>query len=250
MNNLIEITNCDELPLTEVFSSLKENTFSIIRGIIEPESIKNSVSILKSKFNPVNDHPSTGEMPKDIMNNFQKLSTGGESNRYNNFPRFFRTLYNPMWSEDIYKMRNIFRQVARLRNQIYGLSIDFAINDIAENGYWTASRIHQYPLGGGFFIGHRDTTLLDVAKEKGTGFFQIILVMSKKGIDFETGGAFIEDKKGDRLNIDDSVEIGDIIVYDGQTFHGVEDIDPHRKLSLDVLNGRLAGFVSLYKKMS
>ena len=74
--------------------------------------------------------------------------------------------------------------------------------------------------------------------------------MSKKGIDFETGGAFIEDKKGDRLNIDDSVEIGDIIVYDGQTFHGVEDIDPHRKLSLDVLNGRLAGFVSLYKKMS
>ena len=146
-------------------------------------------------------------------------------------------------------MRNIFREVAQLRNLIYGLEKNFAIDDVAKNGYWTASRIHQYPSGGGFFIGHRDTTLLDVAKEKGTGFFQIILVMSNKSIDFETGGAFIEGKNGDRINIDDSVEIGDVIIYDGQTFHGVEDIDPHKRLCLNSINGRLAGFVSLYKKM-
>jgi len=91
--------------------------------------------------------------------------------------------------------------------------------------------------------------LLDVAKEKGTGFFQTILVMSKKGEDFESGGAFINDSDEKRLNIDDSVELGDIVIYNGQTFHGVEDIDPHRKLSLNTINGRLAGFVSLYKKM-
>ena len=71
----------------------------------------------------------------------------------------------------------------------------------------------------------------------------------KKGEDFDSGGPFIDDSNGERLNIDDSVELGDIVVYDGQTFHGVEDIDPHRKLSLNTINGRLAGFVSLYKKM-
>ena len=139
---------------------------------MNPNPSKNSVSILKSKFNPVNDHSSTGEMPKDIMNNFQKLSTGGESNRYNNFPRFFRTLYNPMWSEDIYKMRNIFRQVARLRNQIYGLSIDFAINDIAENGYWTASRIHQYPLGEVFLLVTEIQLYLMLPKKRVPVFFK------------------------------------------------------------------------------
>ena len=68
-------------------------------------------------------------------------------------------------------------------------------------------------------------------------------------MDFESGGAFIDDPEGKRLNIDDSVEYGDIVIYNGQTFHGVEDIDPHKKLSLDTINGRLAGFVSLYKKM-
>ena len=67
--------------------------------------------------------------------------------------------------------------------------------------------------------------------------------MSNKSIDFETGGAFIEGKNGDRINIDDSVEIGDVIIYDGQTFHGVEDIDPHKRLCLNSINGRLAGFV-------
>ena len=47
--------------------------------------------------------------------------------------------------------------------------------------------------------------------------------------------AFIDAPNGERLNIDDSVDLGDIVVYDGKTFHGVEDIDPHKKLSLNLL---------------
>jgi hypothetical protein len=249
MINIFNIENEKDLPLSEIYNSLKTSTFAVLRGIVDPQKIKESVDLLKSIFNHDNDHPSTGESPRDIMSNFQKLATGGENRRYNNFPRFFRTLYNPIWADDIYGMKDTFKKVSTIRNILYGLPKDFAIEEIADNGYWTASRIHQYPAGGGFFIGHRDSTLLDVAKEKGTGFFQVIIVMSKKGKDFENGGAFIDAPNGGRLNIDDSVELGDIVVYDGQTFHGVEDIDPHKKLSLNFINGRLAGFVSLYKKM-
>jgi hypothetical protein len=249
MSNIVEVSNGNEIPLPEIYDSLKTETYAAIRGIIDPEEVVSCVTTIKQRFSQYEDNPPTGESPSDIMTNFQKLATGGESKRYNNFPRFFRTLYNPIWADDIYGMRSIFRKVSRVRNLIYGLPEDFAIEGVASNGYWTASRIHQYPAGGGFFIGHRDTTLLDVAKEKGTGFFQVIIVMSKKGEDFDSGGAFIDGSNGERLNIDDSVEPGDIVVYDGQTFHGVEDIDPHRKLSLNTINGRLAGFVSLYKKM-
>ena len=250
MKNIFSIGNDEDLPLSEIYDSLKKSTYAVLRGIVDPILIKQNVASIKSSFDPDNDNASTGESPSEIMSNFQKLATGGENNRYNNFPRFFRTLYNPIWSDNIYGMRDTFRKVSRVRNLLYGLPKDFAIEAIADNGYWTASRIHQYPAGGGFFIGHRDTTLLDVAKEKGTGFFQVIIVMSKKGEDFDSGGAFIDGSNGERLNIDDSVELGDIVVYDGQTFHGVEDIDPHRKLSLNTINGRLAGFVSLYKKMN
>ena len=249
MDNIFNVSEDENLPLAEIYDSLNSSTYAVLRGIISPHLIKQSAFLIKDKFNADKDNPSTGESPGDIMTNFQKLATGGENKRYNNFPRFFRTLYNPIWSDDIYEMREVFKKVSRVRNSIYGLPRNFAIEEVAENGYWTASRIHQYPAGGGFFIGHKDTTLLDVAKEKGTGFFQTILVMSKKGEDFESGGAFINDLDGKRLNIDDSVELGDIVIYNGQTFHGVEDIDPHRKLSLNTINGRLAGFVSLYKKM-
>ena len=250
MDNIFNVEDQNNLPLADIYDSLKSSTFAVLRGVIEPKAIQLSINLLKDAFNPENDNPSTGESPSDIMSNFQKLATGGENNRYNNFPRFFRTLYNPIWSDDIYGMKKTFKTVSKIRNSLYGLPKSFAIEEIADNGYWTASRIHQYPAGGGFFIGHRDTTLLDVAKEKGTGFFQVILVMSKKGEDFESGGAFIDDQGGERLNIDDNVELGDIVVYDGQTFHGVEDIDPHKKLTLNSINGRLAGFVSLYKKMN
>ena len=37
---------------------------------------------------------------------------------------------------------------------------------LEDNGLWSATRIHQYPSGGGFFSVHTDTTLLDIAKEK------------------------------------------------------------------------------------
>lgn len=250
MSNIFEVRSESEIPLSEIYLSLQTQTYAAIRGIIDPNELANCVDRIKRRFSPEADNPSTGESPKEIMTNFQKLATGGESKRYNNFPRFFRTLYNPIWSDDIYGMRNIFKKVSRVRNLIYGLPEDFAIEEVAPNGYWTASRIHQYPSGGGFFIGHRDTTLLDVAKEKGTGFFQIILVMSKKGSDFEQGGAFVDKNENERIYLEDIFSPGDIAIYNGETMHGVEDIDPHRKLSLNTINGRLAGFVSLYKKMA
>ena len=68
-------------------------------------------------------------------------------------------------------------------------------------------------------------------------------------MDFEQGGAFVDKNEDERVYLEDVLSPGDIAIYNGETVHGVEDIDPHRKLSLDTLNGRLAGFVSLYKKM-
>ena len=43
--------------------------------------------------------------------------------------------------------------------------------------------------------------------------------------------------------------MGDIVVYDGRTVHGVEDIDPKEALDMSTINGRVAGFATLFKKM-
>jgi hypothetical protein len=120
--------------------------------------------------------------------------------------------------------------------------------DKIEDGLWTAARIHQYPLGGGFMGIHQDSILSGVSKNSGLDYFQLLVVMSKKNEDFEQGGSFVE-LDGTRIYLEDESELGDIIIYDGSTSHGVADIDPFKILNLNKINGRLAGFVSLYKDL-
>ena len=72
--------------------------------------------------------------------------------------------------------------------------------------------------------------------------------MSRKGEHFHQGGAFV-DIGETRYCLDDNALMGDIIIYDGRTVHGVEDIDPRSMLDLSTINGRVAGFATLFKKM-
>ena len=142
-------------------------------------------------------------------------------------------------------MRDKFKTLIRLRNFIYGIDLDFAVEKAEKNGLWSATRIHQYPRGGGFFDGHIDSTLLDVAREKNTNFFQLVLTLSKKGDDFKTGGAFV-DREDQRFLIEDICQVGDVLIYDGRSFHGVEDIDENTRLDTSSVNGRVVAMASLY----
>ena len=85
-------------------------------------------------------------------------------------------------------------------------------------------------------------------KENLESYYQPFLVMSRRGEDFEKGGGFFE-VDGDRFYFEQYCQLGDIGIYDGRTIHGVEDVDPHKRIDLNSLNGRMVGFVSLYKDL-
>jgi hypothetical protein len=74
------------------------------------------------------------------------------------------------------------------------------------------------------------------------------MVMSRKGLDFEQGGGFVELGE-DRHYFEPYCSYGDIVIYDGRTVHGVDDIDPHLPFRQDSIEGRLAAFVTLYRDM-
>ncbi len=249
-DNIFHVDSIDDIPLDKVHVAMKRDTFAAIRGVVKPDEIKRAKELLTKNFSIENDRPTTGEHPSEIQGNFQKMLVGGVTKKYNSFPRFFRTFYNPVWAEDLYGMRDIFKRVGQVRNLLMGKPLNYAIDSVEENGLWMASRIHHYPQGGGFFVSHRDTTLIDVAQEKRTDFYQILILMSEKGEgkEFERGGAFV-DRDDERVYLEDLFMPGDIGIYDGSTVHGVEDIDPHKRLEVDKISGRLAGFVSLYKEM-
>lgn len=249
----IEVASPSDICRSTLSTILNEYSFAVIRGLIDPFCIESSKKTLIDLYLSGTDAPATGEHPTDIMNNFQKLSIGGAEHSGVYRPRCMRTFYNPIWSEDIYGMRQCFRTAARVRNIIYGFNENFAIDSV-EDRFWTASRIHSYPKGGGFLVSHLDDVVPVVQKASGISrYFQPVIVMSKKGkgsdCDFETGGGFFELNKT-RYYYEQEAELGDIVIYSGATVHGVADIDLHKAFDTRDPRGRFAGFVTLYKEFT
>lgn len=247
--NLFQAGSPGELPWEAIRASLGRHHVAALRGIVGEEDAGQARAQLSARFRRADDHPSTGESPDSVKGNFQKLLVGSVHSRHHegSYARLARTFYNPLLAPDIYGMHAVFRRLIAVRNGLLGKPADFA-TDRVEDGVWTAARIHQYPIGGGFMGAHRDTTLAGVANQATLNYFQVLMLLSRKGVDFETGGGYLDDEYG-RLVLDDHCLPGDIVIYDGSSVHGVADIDPHRPLNLDSVCGRIAAFVSLYRDL-
>ncbi len=247
--SVFSVQNIDEIDIGIAQKLLRENKVICFRGLVTSDAVQNALKLLAQNFKKENDNPTIGESPKQIQGNFQKLLVGGKTNSGNYLTRLFRTFYNPLWDEDIYGMHKIFKKMIRIRNRLAGMPDDFALEVIEDNGLWSATRIHQYPTGGGYFQGHKDYVLTDVSNTHDTNFIQVILNMTQQADEFETGGAFIE-IDGKKINFEKEFGRGDIVVYDERTFHGVDEIDIHKNLDLDRINGRITAFVSLYQDLN
>ena len=236
-------------PVEAVNETVDRHSFACIRGLFSKEEMKAARERVARNFSSANDRPAIGDTGRDVMKNFQKLAIGGAMASWDYRPRFYRIFYTPLWAPDIFGVHDIFRRFARLRNRLEGYRPDFAI-DRVEDGLWTAARLQHYPAGGGFFMAHKDVVIDTVTRDAGQRrFHQLLLLLTTKGEDFQDGGGFV-DYGEDRLYFEERCGAGDIVLYDGATLHGVADIDPHVKPSLDRLDGRLVAMASLYKDMS
>ena len=245
---IFECSSFAEKELSGAREVLERFNVVALRGLVTQEEVAHSLELLKETFKRDLDNPTIGEDPKDIQSNFQKLLVGTHNHSGLRLSRLFRTFYNPMWSEDCYQLHETFLKMIKVRNYFCNLPEEFATHKIEKNGLWSATRIHQYPIGGGHFAGHQDSVLTDVSNKEGTEFYQVILNMTQVGREFDQGGAFV--KIDDQLiTFESCFSVGDIIVYNENTFHGVEEIDPHKNLDLETFNGRVTAFVSLYKNL-
>ena len=97
--------------------------------------------------------------------------------------RIMRTLYNPLYCKDIYGMHSIFNKLLTLQNILYGFSEDYGKNSRrTKDNVFVASRINQYPSGGGFLSPHKDSSAAISSKiiSGNKNFYQLLLTMSKK----------------------------------------------------------------------
>ncbi len=237
------------LPRQAIADQVAQKGYAIVRGLVDPVRLRNARSQIRRAFSPIHDTAPVGTPPDAAMRNFQKVVLGGGSQTGYHVPRCVRVIYNPLWADDLYGMREVFRPLARLRNHLLGFDLDYAV-DRVEDGLFTAARLQHYPAGGGFFAAHEDRVVETINREAGVArFFQLVLLLTEKGKDFRDGGAFVE-KDGERIDLETRARAGDVLIYDGRSRHGVGDIDPHRVPDLRALAGRLVALASLYRDMT
>ncbi len=141
-------------------------------------------------------------------------------------------------------LAEIFRILYTTRNQVTGKPIAYGTNPITDK-YWNACRIHHYPSGGGFMMKHRDTHFTKILGDMDS--LQCLFLLSTRGEDFQTGGGFIEDLQGNRIDLEGLGGIGSLFFFDGRIPHGVDDIDRGHIFSFSEKSGRLAAIANLYE---
>jgi hypothetical protein len=71
---------------------------------------------------------------------------------------------------------------------------------------------------------HADSRGVGNLPQNTDAFIQLLLLLTERGTDYRTGGAFVE-RDGRQIDSELDTLSGDVVVYDGATIHGVADID-------------------------
>lgn len=239
----------EALDAAAVEAEVAASGFAVVRGLFSPDEMAGVKRAFAEALPRGVDAPGVGTPADAAQRVFRKIVIGGGSQRGYYIPRFVRVAYAPIWAEDVFTARDAFRRLARVRNRLQGYAPDYAVEGLTD-GFFTGARIQHYPAGGGFFASHRDAVIDTVTREAGLRqFFQLVLLVTQKGVDFEEGGAFVT-SHGTRLDLEAVAGAGDVLVYDGRSEHGVDDVDPHRTPDLASPAGRLVMLASLYTDMT
>lgn len=139
----------------------------------------------------------------------------------------------------------LFAEMIKVRNKLMRVDAGFG-SDPEKDGFWNACRIHHYPRGGGFMSVHRDKHFPKKLEEQEKPFYQMLVLLSRKNIDFHTGGGVLINLQGDKIDIETEAGFGTMVLYDGRTPHGVEDVDLDQIIDFSRTDGRLVALVSVY----
>jgi hypothetical protein len=230
----------------QILEKIKLNHFVVLRGLVNREVVRSKLPIIWDYVNE-NQHLGTSGVAKEIVRTFSsKWSIGGESPMQADIARFMLTIYSPFSDEDKFGISDFFRTLINVRDLCAGRP-EPLFDAKLEPPFFNGSRIQIYPSGGGFMSAHTDSTAVNTFNAASNGvFLQPLLLLSERGLDYETGGAFYI-KNEEKVFIENGTQSGDIVVYDESIKHGVGDVDSAQPFELASRKGRLVALTTIYK---
>ncbi|MEI9924751.1 MAG: hypothetical protein WDN50_15555 [Bradyrhizobium sp.] len=180
---------------------------------------------------------------------WRKLAIGSSNGLGDPYAQNLQSIYFDANDQNFPALGSLFDTMLLIRNKLMGVAPSFGSNP-EQDRFWNACRIHHYPRGGGFMATHQDTHFPQViAAQIGKPFYQICVLLSHKNTDFFSGGGVIYDKDKNKIDLEIEAGFGSLILFDGRTYHGVEDVDLDQVIDFSRSDGRLAAFVNVYSVM-
>lgn len=150
------------------------------------------------------------------------------------------TYYFYPWNKDpLGIMKDIYARW-RILKLIGGYDADEYERNTPKDGVVDRVIIAQYPHGSGEIKTHSDPFK-----------YQRYIMgakMSTRGVDYKEGGLYFVDREGREIDIEDTIELGDIYISYATVLHGVKAIDPGADLNWESISGRW--FLGLYSNNS
>lgn len=137
------------------------------------------------------------------------------------------------WNQDPLRLFPMVAGVYALKNRLHGLEPGSFLGPRPEQGCTARLSVQCYPRGGGALNEHSDPI----------GYHQTTvpsILLGARGRDFETGGLYVVDRTGTRLDVDGATEIGAAVFFNARAPHGVAPIDPDEPLDWLSFQGRWA----------
>ncbi len=226
--NLLHINYTDSiLEDMTLIHSLRNNIIDgdvvIMKNVLKPSLIKDVKNYLMNLGR--NSMPNYQPLTEGVMNHHRvniwddRSYVKGCFHQFSFFP----------WNQDVFNFFDITRNIFFLKNLINNQPKDRFIKP--ENGCAVRLSFQFYPRGTGGMNKHCDPVdhhQLTVPT----------LVMSQRGVDYETGGVYVENKNGVLVFIEDECDIGDVILFNAQIPHGVKMIDEHKEIDWLSFEGR------------
>jgi len=229
----------------DIVEQVGKSGYVALRGLFDRDKVRSKLASVYRFANTAPRFSSAGVSPDAIQNNIVKWSIGGQSTTQSGLPRMMTTVYNPLFAEDIHALHDDFRRVIEIRDALAERPV---LDDAAlAPDRWNGCRVQIYPAGGGFMGAHADTRGVSNLPKTAGAFIQLLLLLTEKGLDYKTGGAFVE-LDGKTIDSEFETQSGDVLVYDGSTIHGVADIDPTTVFDGTNLRGRAVALATIYDK--
>ena len=218
------ISDCIHLT-TEDLARVREELdllgYSILRGVISSELVAECRDLAVQYFHSLQLKHDT--LPNALRGNvgagMRDVEGFSETNRW----YLYRSCFFP-WNAHVHQVSlliQLSRYVSSLRGSVLGKQESDGLT-IGDDGAISYTSLSLYPVEGGFLERHRDA-YSGTNLQKSLIHFKIEL--TQKGIDYQSGGLYVWDKKGKLIDISGQVRPTDIIFFDGFQPHEIKPIE-------------------------